>query len=75
MKKLSNTEAKFIKSVAYIKKNMCYCSDQSSIYLFEFSNNTNSRIKCKLCSKLTIEVPDVVLVSLLLTLNIFDTSF
>ena len=36
---------------------------------------TNSTIKCEICLKLTIEVPDVVLVSLLLTLNIFDTLF
>ena len=41
-------------------------------YLFEFSSN-NSRINCKICSKLTIETPDVVLVYLLLTSNIFDT--
>ena len=47
-------------------------SDPTEIYLFEFSNN-NSRIKCELCSKLTIEAPYVVLVSLLLTLKIFDT--
>ena len=52
-----------------------YCfSGPTSIYLFEFSN-TNSRINCKICLKLTVEVPDVVLVSLLLTLNIFDTLF
>ena len=44
----------------------------TGIYLFKFSN-INSRIKCKTCSKLTIEVPDIVLVSLLLTLNIFDS--
>ena len=37
-----------------------------------FSNN-NSRIKSEICSKLTKEDPDVVLVSLFLTLNIFDT--
>ena len=36
-----------------------------------FSNN-NSRIKSEICSKLTKEDPDVVLVSLFLTLNIFD---
>ena len=40
-------------------------------YLLEFSSN-NSRINCKICSKLTLETPDVVLVYLLLTLNIFD---
>ena len=47
-------------------------SDLTCIYLFECSN-INSRIKCKICSKLIIEAPDVVLVSLLLTLNIFGT--
>ena len=43
----------------------------TGIYLFEFSYN-NSRIKCKICSKLLIKAPDIVLVSLWLTLNIFD---
>ena len=36
-------------------------------------NNRNTRAKCEKCSKLTIKVP--VLVSLLLTLNIFHTLF
>ena len=44
------------------------------MYLFEFSN-INSRIKCKICLKLPVELPDVVLVSLLLTLNKFDLLF
>ena len=39
--------------------------------LFEFSY-IDTRIKCKVCSKLTKEVPDLVLVSSLLILNIFD---
>ena len=39
--------------------------------LFEFSN-IDTRIKCKVCSKLTKEVPDLVLVSSLLILNILD---
>ena len=43
----------------------------NSIYLLEFSNS--NIINCKICSKLTREAPDVVLVSLMLTLNIFDT--
>ena len=46
---------------------------QTCIYLFEFSN-INSRINCNICSKLTKEAPGVVLVSLLLILNIFDTA-
>ena len=49
-------------------------SDSTNIYLFKF-NNTNSRIKCKTCSKLTIESIGIVLVSSLFTLNIFDTLF
>ena len=49
-------------------------ADLAIIYLFEFSN-VNSRIKRELCLKLTIEVPDVILMSLLLTLNIFDMFF
>ena len=42
--------------------------------MFEFSNN-NCTIKCKKCSKLTTEAHGVFLVSLFLTLNIFDTLF
>ena len=49
-----------------------YCHLNITIYLFEFSN-INSRIKCEICVKLTIEVPDIFLLSLLLNLNIFDT--
>ena len=45
----------------------------TGIYLFEFSN-INSKINFEICSKLAIEAPDV-LVSLVLTLNIFDTLF
>ena len=43
-------------------------------FLLEFSN-MKSRIQCKICSNLTIEAPDVVLVFLLLTLNVFGTLF
>ena len=35
-------------------------SGRTTIYLFELSN-INCRIKCNICSKLTIEAPDVVL--------------
>ena len=38
---------------------VCF-SGPTDIYLQEISN-TNSRIKCKICSKLTIETPDIVL--------------
>ena len=47
-------------------------SDPTSIYLFEFSNNDNI-IMCEICSKLTIKVSDIVLMSSMLTLNLFDT--
>ena len=47
-------------------------SDPICIYLLGFRHN-NSRIKSKICSKLTVETTDIVLVSLLLSLNIFDT--
>ena len=43
-------------------------------HLLEFSNN-NSRINWKICSKLATEAPDVVLVSLLLTFDIFGMLF
>ena len=39
-------------------------------YMFKV-NNRNSRIRCEICSKLTIKTP----VSLLLALNIFYTFF
>ena len=32
-------------------------------------------MKCETCSKITIEAPDIVLVSLFLTLNIFGILF
>ena len=44
----------------------------TNIYLFKFSN-INSRIKSKISLKLTI-VPDVILVSLFLNLNIYLTQ-
>ena len=37
--------------------------------------NSTIIIKCKICSELTIEATDVVLLSLLLTLNIFIMLF
>ena len=46
-------------------------SGPTNIYLFEFSY-INNKIKSKICSKLTREAPDIVLVSLLFILNIFD---
>ena len=57
----------------FIAWNCCF-SDSTGIYLFKFKN-TNSIIKCKTCSKLAIETIDIVLVSLLFALNIFDTLF
>ena len=49
-------------------------SGSTSICLLEFNNNNCriNRIRCKICSKLIIGAPDVVLVSLLLTSTIFD---
>ena len=47
------------------------------IYLLKF-NNRNTGTKCEICSKLRIKTHDtngIVLVSLLLTLNIFHTLF
>ena len=43
-----------------IKGNLCYVT---------------CTVMCEICSKLTIRAPDVVLVFLLLSLNIFDTFF
>ena len=65
-------------TIIVVKSNLymvyIYIYIYTHIYGFDFKfNNTNSRIKCKTCSKLTIETIDIVLVSLLFTLNIFDT--
>ena len=38
-------------------------SNPTSVCLLEFSNN-NCRIKCEILSKLTVEAPDVILVSI-----------
>ena len=43
-----------------IKGNLCYVT---------------CTVMCEICSKLTIRAPDVVLVFLLVTVNIFDTFF
>ena len=63
---LTVTKNKFVSNYPF--------SGETSIYLIEFSN-INDRIKCKIWLKLTKEVPDIILVSLLLTLNTFDTLF
>ena len=44
----------------------------AGIYIFKV-NNRKSRTRCEICSKLTIN--NIVLVSLLLTLNIFNILF
>ena len=41
-------------------------------YIFKV-NNRNTRTRCEICSELAINVVGVVVVSLLLTLNIFHT--
>ena len=61
-------------SHSYWKQIYCLKLEFPKQHLFGFSNN-NSRINCKLHSKLTTEAPDVALMSLLLTLNIFNLLF
>ena len=51
-----------------------YNANLAGIYLLKV-NNRNTRTKCKICSKLTIKTPGVVLMTLLLILNIFHTLF
>ena len=63
-----------LKKKGRLQKSMYCFWCPASIYLFELSN-TNCKIKCEICLKLAIEVPDVVRKSLLLTLNIFDRLF
>ena len=55
------------------------CANSASVFLLKV-NNRNTKRKCEICSKLTIKTPEgrvlgVVLVSLLLTLNIFHNLF
>ena len=74
--KFSSPEDNIILTVTknkFIVWNNCF-SNPTTICLFEFSN-FNNKIKCQICLKLTIEVPDTVLVSLLLTFDIFDILF
>ena len=58
----------------------CDFNNLASIYMFKV-NNRNTRNRCEICSKLTIktlalnDAIGVVLASLLLILNIFDTLF
>ena len=70
------------RSILYMKLS-CIASTITSIfpadyYLFKV-NNRNTTTRCEICSKLTIKKPErrhsvnVILVSLLLTLNIFNT--
>ena len=46
----------------------------ANMYLFKVSN-TDIRTTCKKCSKFTRKTPDPRLVSLMLTLNIYNTLF
>ena len=50
--------------------------DSASNYVFKV-NKRNTRTQCEICLKLTIQTPEwrVVLMSLLLTLNMFHTLF
>ena len=52
---------------------MTAAASKAPVYLLKV-NNRNTSKRCKTCSKLTIKI-GVVLVSLLLTLNLFDTLF
>ena len=73
------------KKIWYLLTNICYTENKFIIWSYSFScpisnflfesSNNNCRIKCKTCSNLTIEAPHIFLLSLLLTLNIFDTFF
>ena len=49
-------------------------SGPTGIYLLKFSN-INNKVKCEMCSKLTIETTGIVLVFLLSALDIFGTLF
>ena len=69
----------FLVSLLFIlKKKMTAWTRTADKYLFEF-NNSNTRKNCEIWSRLTIKTPedifDVVLVSLMLTLNIFSNFF
>ena len=48
--------------------------DPNSIYLYKV-NNRNTRKKCEICSKLTINTPERRLMFLFLTLNMFHRFF
>ena len=48
-----------------------YCSTQPT-FTCSKSAIKNNGIKCKICSKLSLEATDAILVFLLLTLNIFN---
>ena len=59
-----------------LKTNLSKTMVSESQPAFIYSNwAINSRTKFEICSKLTIKAPTIILVSLLLTLNIFDTLF
>ena len=62
-------------NVTPISFSLSISSHLANIYVFKV-NKINTR-KCEICLKLTIKthVPEVVLVSLLLTINIFHTFF
>ena len=53
--------------------NQSFTGLPAGIYLFKV-NNRNTRTRCKICSKLTLKIPER-RQSLLLTLNIFHTLF
>ena len=67
----SNLMLQFIQ-FQFLNKYENQCRYLAGIYMFKV-NNRNIRTSCEICSELTIKAIGVVLVSLLLTLNIFHT--
>ena len=65
-------------STTLCPKTMFQCLYQAGDYMFKV-NNRNTRTRCKICSKSTVKNPERrhwrVLVSLMLTLNMFHTLF
>ena len=61
-----------------LKKNHVITTNPAGIYLLKV-NNTNTKTRCEICSKLTIKTPidanTVALLSLLFTLNMFHIMF
>ena len=76
--KCYQTCSKMERNIHAVSGNLFLSIFPAGIYLLKV-NNRKTRKRCDLCSKLTIKTPEdaigIVLVSLLLTLNIFHTLF